>query len=285
MSEIQAKEYGIEKIEAVKIEKAFTPLIAERDEIAKIYVELIKQEPTGETCASAKRLRNKLVKVRTGIAGVHKTHKAYFLAAGKFVDAWKNKETKPITEMEERLKEMSDYFENKEKERLNMVNLKRKSELRKYVDEEIWMNLSEMEDDVWDAYLSTKKRDHDERIAAEKKAEADRIAQEKKEREERIAKEKEQAEERKRIQAENKKLQAEAEALRVKEAAERKAIDEKARLMEAELSKGDEAKITDLVNDIKAIQGKYTFKSAKYKRLYKAICTLLDKVINHINQK
>lgn len=92
---IDHKEYGLEKLQAENIEKAFMPKIAERDGIKEIYEQIITQDITLELTEHAKSARLKLVKVRTGIADVHKTQKAFFRAAGLYVDAWKNKETLP----------------------------------------------------------------------------------------------------------------------------------------------------------------------------------------------
>ena len=43
--------------------------------------------------------------------------------------------------------------------------------LGEYVEDAEERDLSSMDDDVWDAYLSTKKKDYEDKIAAENKAE------------------------------------------------------------------------------------------------------------------
>ncbi len=55
--------------------------------------------------------------------------------------------------------------------------------------------------------------------------------------------------------------------------------------IEAELSKGDEAKIEDLKADLLTLKTKYTFKSAKNQKLQTSVNELLDKVITFINDK
>jgi len=177
---IDPKEYGLEEKNVAKIEEAFTPKIIERDGLEKVYEQLITQELSIETCYEAGELRKKLMKVRTGISKIHKTQKSYFLAAGRFVDAWKNKEILPITQMEDKLSEMEKHFELIEEKRIQGVQEARVEELSKYVDDANERELGTMDEDVWKAYISTKKRDYDDRIAAEKKAKEDRIEEERK---------------------------------------------------------------------------------------------------------
>ena len=111
----------------------------------------------------------------------------------------------------------------------------------------------------------------------EAKAEAERKEREEKERKEREAFEAKLKAER----AEKERMQRELEA---KAEAERKAKeDEKARI-EAELSKGDAAKVKDLIADLSCLKTKYTFKSAKNQKMYADVSSLLDKVINHIEK-
>ncbi len=176
---IDPQEYGLEKKEVISIEKAFTPKITERKELEKIYKKVITKELGPEAYKEARELRLKLVKVRTGIAGVHKSQKAYFLAAGKFVDAWKNKETLPVTQMEEKLSEIENHEKIMEQKRLEALQLHRAEELSEYVDDAHERDLSSMDDDVWAAYLEAKKQAHKERIEAERIAEEKRIALEK----------------------------------------------------------------------------------------------------------
>src|ERR1035437_344824 len=134
LAKVDPKEFGLEENQVLTIEQAFLPKIAERDGLAKGYEQLITKEITKEVCSEAGDVRRKLVKVRTGIADIHKTQKAFFLSAGRFVDAWKNKETLPIEQMEERLSEMEKYFEKIESERIAKVEADRKIELSQFTE-------------------------------------------------------------------------------------------------------------------------------------------------------
>lgn len=231
LAKIDPKEYGLEETQVATIEQAFAPKIAERDGLVTIYQQVIIKELTPELCKQAKEIRLKLVKVRTGIADIHKTQKAFFLAAGRFVDAWKNKETAPVEQMEENLEKIENHFINIEKERIAKLESERTAALKQYTDI-VPQGLGSMQNDVFEAYLASQKKMYEDRLAAEKKAEEDRLAAieaEKKEQERiRIENEKlkKEAEERERIAEIERKKQAEKFA---KLEAERKALEEKAR--------------------------------------------------------
>jgi len=176
------------------------PKIVERDALKPMYEELIKGELTPVLCSDAKQLRLKLVKVRTGIAEIHKTQKAFYLAAGRYVDAWKNKETLPVEQMEEKLESIEKYFENIEKQRKQKLREERLAELLKYeVDGSLQM-LGEMSDDVWNNYFAGVKLQYEAKKEAERKAEEARLAE--------IEAEKKRQEE---IRLENERLKKEAE--------------------------------------------------------------------------
>lgn len=237
ITKIDPKEFGLDEVQVVTIEQAFAPKIAERDGLTEIYQQVITKELTPELCSEAKQIRLKLVKVRTGIAEIHKTQKAFFLAAGRFVDAWKNKETAPVEQMESNLEQIENHFINIEKERIAKLEADRTAQLQQYTDI-IPMSLGLMQDDVFNAYLASQKKANEDRIAAEKQAELDRIAQEKAE-----------AAERERIRMENERLKKEAEerekaidAERAEAAAKQKAKEDAARI-EREKAESERAKL------------------------------------------
>lgn len=202
---VDPKEFGLEENQVMSIEQAFQPKITERDGLSIIYEQLITKEITKGACMEAGELRRKLVKVRTGIADIHKTQKAFFLSAGRFVDAWKNKETLPIEQMEERLSEMEKHFERIEAERIAKAEAQRKSELSQYSDV-IPIGLGFMDESVYQNYIVGVKLSYEARIKAEQEAEAERLRL--------IQVEKENARSRaiedERIRIENEKLKSEA---------------------------------------------------------------------------
>ena len=175
---IDPKEYGLETKDVASVAKAFQPKITERDGYIPLYDELIKKEYGPETVKEARELRLKLVKVRTGIAAVHTTQKAFFLAAGKYVDAWKNKETLPVTQMEEVLSEIEDRAAEAERLRLSELQDSRVELLSQYVEDANERDLSSMDEDVWEAFLATKQNDYKIKQEREAKAEKERLAEE-----------------------------------------------------------------------------------------------------------
>lgn len=234
---INASDYGLEETKAKEMVSGLKTTIEERKILENAYIDVIDLEINEENLPTFKELRLKIVKNRTqGIEKWHKTNKAFYLAGGRFVDAIKNKEILVNEQMEAKLMEAEKYFENLEVERLKELQSKRVSEISKYMEDVEGRNFSDMDDDVWTAYLQTKKKEYDDRIAAENKAEEERIAKEKAEalERERIKKENEQlkkeAEEKERLAKleEEKRAKAEKERL-AKEEAERKEREEKAR--------------------------------------------------------
>jgi len=174
IEKVNPEEFGLNQKEVSEIEKAFLPKIAEREGYEVMYKVLITKEINAETCAEAATLRKKLVKTRTGIAAIHKAQKAYFLAAGKFVDKWKNKETLPIQQMEDNLAEIETYYERLKAEKIKKLEEVRTLEVAKY-SEVIPGGLGAMKEDVYNNYLAGCKALYDAKIKAEKEAEAERI--------------------------------------------------------------------------------------------------------------
>lgn len=334
---------GIEPSKAAAIRATFEPMAEMLNQFEEAYNDVViqaRKEITSEVTAKAKRLRLDIAKVRIETEKVRKEEKEEYLRAGKAIDGVSNILKWAVSDKENKLKEIEDHFEIQEQKRLEVLQAERVDQLSKYVEDAHERLLSGMDNDVWDAYLSTRKREYEDRIAAEKKAEADRIA-----------KEKEEAAERERIRLENKKLKAEAEKaavqaeaerkereaqeavriakekkeqaardeaarkeraeyeaklkaerdereriereekikrekleaeLKARADAERKAKEDEAARIQAELNKGDAAKVSDLINDLAALKEKYIFKSQQNKTMYISVGMLIDKIINHI---
>lgn len=168
---IDPKEYGIEEKKAHEIELAFKPKITEREELFKMYSEIIKEELTGELGARAKELRLKIVKARTGLVAIHKTQKEYSLAMGRFCDAIKNKEVLPCEQMEEKLSEIENHFENIEKEKITALAKERTELLKPYLDDFMGLDLGNMPLEVFEGFLERKQKQHADKLAAELEAE------------------------------------------------------------------------------------------------------------------
>jgi hypothetical protein len=169
---VDPKEYGLSDSSAVEIEKAFLPKIAEREGYQEVYNLLLTKEINKETCIEARELRLKLVKIRTGIGEIHKTQKAYFLRAGQFVDAWKNKETLPVEQMEENLEKIEKHFAIQEAEKIAKIAAERKVELLQYTSEFLLPDrLGEMPESIYQNYLVGIKVAFDAKVKADREAE------------------------------------------------------------------------------------------------------------------
>ncbi len=230
---IKAEDYGLKSNQANELTIGLKVVKAERELLIKEFEEVSKLELTQKNLPKFKELRLKIVKNRTqGINKWHKTNKEFFLTGGKFVDAIKNKENGINEMMEEKLMDAEKHFENLENKRLSELQSKRVSLLSKYVEDANERNLSGMENDVWDAYLSTKKDDYLKVIEANKKIEADRIEAEKKEKAEQ-----------ERIRKENEKLKKDADIAEQKLISEQKERERIAKIETNKREKEEEERI------------------------------------------
>ena len=176
---VDPKDYGLTENQAEEVEKNFLPVIADRENYEGMYRDILAREITLDLTKEARELRLKLVKVRTKTSEIHQVTKAFYLAGGRFVDAWKNKNVKVITEMEESLRNIEDHYENIERERISKLAETRRAELLKY-SEILPEGLGGLSDEVYQNYLTGVKAAHQAKIDAEiaelkKQAERQRV--------------------------------------------------------------------------------------------------------------
>jgi len=172
----------IEKSKAEAIRATFEPMVSMLQEFEDAYNSIIttsKKEITEELTNAARRLRLDIGKVRIEAEKLRKEQKEEYLRAGKAIDAVNNILKWAVTDKENRLKKIEDYFEIQEQLRLEKLQADRAEKLSKYVEDAGERNLASMDEDVWKAYFSTKKQEYEDRIAAEKKAEEERRENEK----------------------------------------------------------------------------------------------------------
>ena len=213
---VKSEDFGITEKDAQELTKGLDTIKNERQLLVEEFNEVSTLEVTEENIKTFRVLRLKIRDNRTkGLNQWHKTNKEYFLAGGRFIDAIKNKEILVNEQMESKLMEAEKHFENLEKERIATLQKKRAEQIQEYLPDAFDVTLTDMEEDVWEAFFETKKRNHLEAIEQEKKAEAERQAQIKAEEEER---------ERQRL--ENERLKAEIEE-KERIAAEKDKITEK----------------------------------------------------------
>lgn len=223
---LDATKYGIEKSKAEQLEKVFVPMVEKFKELENEYETVLSnKEITKEVSASAKEVRLKYQKVRTGADKIHKQAKERLLVETRAIDGLRNIIKYAVIDHEESLEKVEKHFELLEAERKQKIREKRQSELSKYDANAGIGDIADMPDEVWNHYISSVKKEYEDRLEAERKAD-----------EERIAKEKAEREEQERIRKENEKLKKEAEKRekaeierKKKEEAERKAREEKER--------------------------------------------------------
>lgn len=178
---VDPKEFGIEEIKASQIENSFMPKIKERELLDNAFNEILTKELTPELAVEAKRLRNQYVKIRTGIAEIHKVEKQFFLAAGRFCDAIKNRLTLPVEQKEERLFEIEDYFNKIERERIAKIKSDREELLSSYVDNPDSYKSELLSDEAFDNLLTGLKLAFEHKLEKEKEAERIRLEEEREE--------------------------------------------------------------------------------------------------------
>lgn len=275
---VDPQEFGLEPAKVNKIAESFMPKLSERDGYMKVYNDVIQKELGPDTYREAEDLRKKLVKVRTGIAEIHKVEKAYHLAAGRYVDAIKNKITLPIEQMEEKLRDIAEHEVRIKREAEERLKAHRLTLLSEVTTNPTMYPVLEMNEEAFNDLLEGLKLMKEQRLAREreeaaekKRIAAEQEAEQKRIREEniRLRKEAEEAErlrqeemqkrieEAERAVAENQRLQREiqakekAEADRLLAEAEQSAKQQAAEQRKAQAP--DKVKITNWIDAIRSI--------------------------------
>jgi colicin import membrane protein len=230
---------AIEKSKAEKIKLTFEPMAKMLSEFEAEYNQVISDaetEVTKDVCNKARRVRIDIGRVRIETGKLKDKQKEYIKLEDRAIMGVHNILVWAVKEKEDKLKEIENYFEIQEQKRREELQRERAQRLSEYIDDAHERDLAKFEDDEFDALLSIKKKEKEDRIAAEKKAEEDRIKREKKEaaerermrkENERLKKEAEEKERLAKIEAE-KRAQEEMQR-RQKEEVERKAREEKER--------------------------------------------------------
>lgn len=167
---LDSKQFGIEPQEANKLKGNLPQILLERSVLENQYDDALKLDLENTDSAKiARELRLKIKDNRVkGIQQWHTNAKEYFLRGGQFVDAIKRKEIEVNHLMENKLTEIENYAENKEKERIKNLQNERENAISLYLESDVRINLGEMEPDVWEAYFSAKKLKYEQKIEEEK---------------------------------------------------------------------------------------------------------------------
>lgn len=314
---------AVNETTAKEIRLVFEPMMNLLDEMETEFNELFVDGEENVKPKEAKALRLRIAKVRTTAEKAKTEAKKEILLKGNAIQGAFNVLKLATQGKENKCKAVEEREARIEAQRIEDLQASRAELLSEYLDN-IPDTLGLMSEDVYANYSQGVITSHNLKVKAEKQAEADRLAKieaDKKERErieaeneklkaEAEKREAEQAIERKRLEeiadkekAERKREQAKKdkeiadklakEQQKVKEAKaesdrlKKAEADRLAKIKadkETELNKGDEDKVNDLIEDLKTLQLKYTFKSEKNIEMQLSVNTLLNKVINFINK-
>jgi hypothetical protein len=178
---INPKDFEIDDSMANNITSKIVTLKKERDILSQKYLEVMQMDINDpETAKEAKKARLLIRDNRTkGFEVQRVADKKVPLRLGQFIDAVYGSETAENIRMEGALESIEKHAENLEKQRLEALHKERVSLATPYVNENFcFTDLSSMDQEVFDAYLQTKKNTFEARIAAEKKAEQERLERE-----------------------------------------------------------------------------------------------------------
>jgi hypothetical protein len=202
----EIKQYELSENKASQLESTFLPMLDMLKPMEEDFNSIISDAENGideDITARAKRLRLDISKVRIETEKKRKAEKNESLRLGKAIDGIANVVKYAVSSKEEKLKEIETHLERIETERVLAIGGKRRELVYDYIEDKDSINVSvlaKMEDDVFDAYLSTKKAAFENALAEEnKRIEAAIKAQREREAEE------------ERIIKENARLKAEAE--------------------------------------------------------------------------
>lgn len=204
---LEAKDYGIDKKQEQDLMSNLPQIKAERDVLIPQYDSVMKMDiEDPDTSVQAKRVRGMIQKNRTqGINVWHRNAKDFFLKGGQFCDAIKRREVDVNNRMEENLLLIEKHQEIKLEKAKKELQQEREGLISNYIEGADLMDLASMDQDVFAAYLSTKKKAHEDKIKAELEAQKERekAAKAQKEEDERLRKERDrlkaEAEERERL--------------------------------------------------------------------------------------
>lgn len=177
---VDPSQFKLDPVEASEIELAFIPQLEKMKELETEYLAILDESPDDpEVGKKADTLRKKYVKVRTETDKIHTKQKAYYLAGGRFCDAWEKTQETVSKLKEEKLASITNHAKiEAEKQRVELEKdrielLRPVLELPSYAH----LQLGTMATDVFYAYLKTTTDAHAERVSKEQKEKEEREAE------------------------------------------------------------------------------------------------------------
>lgn len=175
---VDPSKFGIQESSVKTLIGNLPEIKTERDELVKEFNSVVKLDIEDKSTSKiARELRLKIKDNRTkGLDVWHTKSKEFFLKGGQFIDAIKREESAINKEMEDKLSEIENYFEIKEKERKAKLNAKRIEMLEPYNSfVPIGLNFGEISEEEFQKVLNGAKLQYNQMIEEEEKAEKERI--------------------------------------------------------------------------------------------------------------
>lgn len=175
---VDPSKFGIQESSVKTLIGNLPEIKTERDELVKEFNSVVKLDIEDKSTSKiARELRLKIKDNRTkGLEVWHTKSKEFFLKGGQFIDAIKREESAINKEMEDKLSEIENYFEIKEKERKAKLNAERIEMLEPYNSfVPIGLNFGEISEEEFQKVLNGAKLQYNQMIEEEEKAEAERI--------------------------------------------------------------------------------------------------------------
>ena len=175
---VDPSKFGIQESSVKTLIGNLPEIKTERDELVKEFNSVITLDIEDKnTSKIARELRLKIKDNRTkGLEVWHTKSKEFFLKGGQFIDAIKREESAINKEMEDKLSEIENYFEIKEKERKAKLNSERIEMLEPYNSfVPIGLNFGEISEEEFQKVLNGAKLQYNQMIEEEEKAEKERI--------------------------------------------------------------------------------------------------------------
>ncbi len=178
MTVIQAAENaGLSKSKAEQIKKTFLPMSRMVENFEVAYKKIVKvKKITPELCKDARILRLNIAKIRTATDKLRKKEKEEHIRAGKAIDGVANVLKWAVKDKEDHLEEIEKHFERLEAEKREKLKDEREAELREFKVDGSAFDLGNMEQVVWDNYISGVRLNHIEKIKEQEKAQEEKEA-------------------------------------------------------------------------------------------------------------
>jgi DNA repair exonuclease SbcCD ATPase subunit len=213
----------LEPEKAARIQSVFVPHDGDLQQVELIYTDLIAQPLSPQTAKEAGEMRKVIKAIKSRATKLHKSEKAYYLNAGRFVDALKNRFVTRIDLMEDRLEKIENYAYYEQQERVAKLRDTRLTEIMPYL-ETYPSGIEHMAEDVYQMTLEGAKVAYAARI--------ERAKQEQEQREKEAEEARQALEKARELQ---KQLDAERAKARALEVVQQKAQQERAKAKQAQI--------------------------------------------------